>query len=150
MPANMLDHGFYNYSSTFLADFYRQAGWEQVDLHYLASTMAETGADTLYLKIAPGALGAPPGGFWFGLFGRFRKLEGAGHPIVEQGLYQALHDAWTRTSRAESQHEAPPPRPADGLRRLLARLRAKLAFARARRQAARIPGELVVLREPPR
>jgi len=90
MQANILDHGFCNYSSTLLADFYRQTGWPQVYLHNLATPMAETGQDTLDLKIAPGA---PNGGFWFGLSGRFRQLEEAGRLILAQGLYEALHDA---------------------------------------------------------
>ncbi len=149
MPANMLDHGFYNWNSTVLADFYGQAGWTQEKLFYVASPMVETGHRVLYVKLPPGRIETPPGGFWLGLLGQFLKpAEPVSKPIAKQGLYVGLHDAWTRQSRDQSTHEAPAPKYGDGLRRWWADRRAALAFWRAHRAARRLGADLVRFDEP--
>lgn len=98
----------------------------------------------------PHARSGPGRGFWLGLLGRYRKPEGTTKPVVAQGLYETLHDAWTRQSRAQSTHEAPPPKPGDAWRQRVERWKAAWRFALARRGAARLPGEVVLVREPPR
>jgi hypothetical protein len=149
MPANMLDHGFYNFNSTLLADFYRQAGWTQEELVYIASPTADTGSRVLYVRINPGEMETPPANFWLGLFGRFQKPDGeTAKPVAKQGLYLDLHDAWTRQSREQSVHEPPPPRPRDRVQWLRERLLAMLTYRRALIAARRLKGELVCFDEP--
>jgi hypothetical protein len=143
MPANLLDHGFFNFNATLLADFYRQAGWVQEDLFYVAGPTADIGDKAMYVRIEPGALSIPPGDFYLGLWGHFRKAEGTSTPIPVQGLYEDLHDAWTRQSRTKSQHEAPAARPGDWAYRALSRLRRVVAFHRARWAARSLCGKVV-------
>ena len=148
MPANMLDHGFYNFNSTLLADFYAQAGWTEEELVYIASPVKDIGARVIYVRIEPGKLEVPPGDFYLGLLGRFQKPNSATtKPVARQGLYVNLHDAWTRQSRDQSVHVAPPQSRA-WLMRLVSRFKATLSFYRAQFAARRLGGELITFEEP--
>jgi hypothetical protein len=106
-PSNLLDHGFINLNAVILEDFYLQSGWTKQELFYNASPKLDIGENVLLVRIDPAAYDRPPDGYYLGLCGRFRKEPNSLSVVPKQGLYIALHDAWTRQSREQSRHEPP-------------------------------------------
>lgn len=147
-PANMLDHGFINLSATILEDFYGQSGWIQEELFYVASSKIDIGNSIAAVRIAANVYDIPPPDLYLGVVGRFRKTETAIKVIPKQGLYQNLHDAWTRQSRAQSRHEAPPKKRGDGLRAAIKDYASRLRRLRVLWVLARLKGEVVDIRQP--
>jgi len=106
VPAGFLNHGFYNFNACLFSDFYGQSGWKQEDLFYTL-TPRLAGSDEMYGKIVPEALHTIPEGFDLEIFARYRKSANTTAPIVTQGVYVGLHEAWNHQTREQSLQSAP-------------------------------------------
>jgi SAM-dependent methyltransferase len=139
VPGTMLEHGFYNFNPCLFADFYRQAGWQQEELFWIMFPEAPAPGAEIIARVPVSRFASAPAGFHLNVFGRFRKLAGASHPVARQGLYEVLHEAWNHQSRAQSVMEAPPgaaPAPPGLLERLRNAWRRRAAILAMRRLGA--------------